>query len=64
MDKKPAERLAINMTEAAAMIGVSVPIMREIANRKGFPAFRAGKRWIIPVEAFKAWLSSDAFKGE
>ena len=56
-------KLAINMAEAAKMMGVSIPVMREIANRKGFPAMRVGKRWIIPVDLFKAWIESEATKG-
>lgn len=60
---KNKERLALNMAEAAELAGVSVPIMRQLVNRKGFPAIRAGRRWIIPVEPFKEWLAAEAYKG-
>lgn len=56
------ERLALNMAEAARLMGVSIPTMKALANQKGFPAIRVGKRWLIPVDAFKAWLTDEATK--
>ena len=53
-------KLTLNMAEAAELAGVSVPIMRQLANRKDFPAIRAGKRWVIPYDAFKRWLEDRA----
>lgn len=54
------ERYALTLEEAAASMGVSVPTMREIANRQDFPAFRKGRRWIIPQRAFADWLDKQA----
>lgn len=53
-------RITLNMTEAARMMGVSVPVMRELANQPGFPAFRAGRRWIIPRDLLKLWIEDQA----
>ena len=54
------ERYALTLEEAAASMGVSAPTMREIANRQDFPAFRKGRRWIIPQRAFADWLDKQA----
>lgn len=54
------ERYALTFEEAAASIGVSMPTMRKIANQKDFPAFRTGKRWLIPCRAFADWLDKQA----
>ena len=53
-------KLALNMAEAAKLAGVSVPTMRQLANQKDFPAFRSGRRWIIPADSFKRWLEERA----
>lgn len=50
------ERYALTLEEAAASLGVSMPTMSKIASLKDFPAFRVGKRWIIPCHAFAEWL--------
>ena len=56
-------KITLNITEAAEKVGVSVPVMRELAHRPGFPAFRAGRRWIIPLESLKRWLDEEALQG-
>ena len=58
-NKKPAKG-AFNLSEAAAFAGVSLPTMAAWANRPGFPAFKAGRRWIVPVDSFKTWLDEQA----
>lgn len=57
------ERLAYSLQEAAQAMGVSVPTMREWVELTGFPAFRAGRRYVIPVAALEAWLVDQAAKG-
>ena len=54
------ERYALTLEEAAKSLGVSVPTMRKIASQNDFPAFRVGKRWIIPCHAFDEWLDKQA----
>jgi putative SOS response-associated peptidase YedK len=34
--------------------------MRKWTLLSDFPAFKAGKRWIIPVDAFREWLNKNA----
>lgn len=54
------ERYALTLKEAAKSLGVSMPTMCKIASQKDFPAFRIGKRWLIPCRAFADWLDKQA----
>lgn len=56
-------KVTLNMNEAAQLAGLSVPLMRELAQRPGFPAIRAGRRWVIPRSLFVQWLEDEARKG-
>ena len=53
-------KLAFTLKEAAQAASVSVPTMAAWANKPGFPALRAGRKWVIPVDAFKGWLEAQA----
>lgn len=53
-------KMAYNLEEAAMAIGVSRPTMQQIVRTEGFPAMKAGRRWIIPVSAFREWLDEKA----
>lgn len=50
-------KLSYTLSQAAEAINVSRPTMQEIVQREDFPAFRTGKRWIIPIDAFRNWLN-------
>lgn len=54
------ERLALNISEAAEAAGISEPTMRQLVNMDSFPALRIGRRWVIPVTSFNAWLVEQA----
>lgn len=54
------ERLALNISEAAEAAGISEPTMRQLVNLDSFPALRIGRRWVIPVASFNAWLMEQA----
>lgn len=49
-----------SVKQAAEAAGVSVPTFRAWLNQPGFPAFRAGTRWIIPVASLRRWLEAQA----
>ena len=49
-----------NVVEAAQYAGVSRPTMIAWINRNDFPAFRSGRRWLIPVGSFRVWLEKQA----
>lgn len=55
-------KISLNMNEAAQLVGVSVPVMRTLAQRSDFPSFRVGKRWIIPRNLLTEWLETEARK--
>lgn len=52
------EKLAINVKEAAQMLGIGVSAMYDLAHRADFPTIQIGNRIVIPLEAFKRWVSS------
>lgn len=50
-------RLAVNVSEAAQMLGVSRPTMYEILNREDFKGdFRVGSKRLISVQALQDWI--------
>lgn len=53
-------KLALNLKEASEAVGVSEPTMRALVALENFPALRVGRRWLIPVDAFNAWLVEQA----
>lgn len=54
------EVLAYTLDEAAEVLRVSLPTLRTLVHRPDFPAFRVGKRWMIPDADLKRWLSKMA----
>ena len=63
MSKANIDKMAYTLAEAAAAVGVSVPVMSEWVHIPGFPAFKAGKRWVIPIVSLSRWLEEQAAKG-
>ena len=53
-------QLAYNLNQAADAANVSKPTMLRLVNESDFPAIRVGRRWVIPVDAFNAWLNKQA----
>ena len=54
------KKLVLSLSEAAECADVSIPTLTAWANRPDFPAFRSGRRWIIPADSFKRWLEDRA----
>lgn len=52
--------LTYNLAEAAEALHVSRPTMLSLVHTDGFPAFRIGRRWIIPTDSLKQWLHEQA----
>lgn len=50
------EKLAINVKEAAKMMGIGLASMYTLVHREDFPAIQLGNRLVIPLEAFRRWL--------
>lgn len=60
MKDKVVERGTFNLDQAAEFIGTNHTTMCAIVKTPGFPAFRMGRRWIIPRDALIRWLNDRA----
>ena len=47
------EHIALNLVQAAQLVGVSTPVMLRLVHSEGFPAFKVGRRWVIPRAALE-----------
>ena len=54
------ERLTYTLKEAAEAANLSEPVMRELLCNENVPAFRVGRRWVIPKDTFSEWLNNHA----
>ena len=54
------ETLAYTLKEAAKAMHISESVLRTLLYRPDFPAFRVGKRWVIPDADLKKWLADRA----
>ena len=57
MVQMPIEPIAVNMTQAAALLGVSRPTMYALARSEGFPAVKIGGRVLVSVDGLREWMS-------
>lgn len=48
--------LTLTVEQAAKAMQISRPTMLTLVHQSGFPSFRVGKRWIIPVSGLERWL--------
>lgn len=51
---------AFDANGASKYIGISLPKLYELIYSTDFPAFRVGRRWVIPKDALDAWLARQA----
>ena len=58
------DRLTVTVPEMAEMLGIGRIKAYELANIKGFPAIRLGKRIVVPVDQLKKWLEERAGEGD
>ena len=54
------EKIAISVPKAAEMLGMCPKTVYQLTRRADFPAFKAGNRTIISVEALREWVRSEA----
>ena len=54
------EKATMSVQELASQLGISLPKAYELAKRPGFPVLKIGSRILIPVDAFREWLSDNA----
>lgn len=60
MNAQTNERLTLTPEEAAKQLGVSMPTMYSLCNRKDFPSVRVGRKILIPLVALEKWLEAQA----
>lgn len=51
---------AFTIDQAAEYLGINRITMAKLAQTTDFPAFKIGKRWIIPREALTDWMEERA----
>ena len=54
------EKATMSVQELASQLGISLPKAYELVKRPGFPVLRIGTRILIPVDAFREWLTDNA----
>lgn len=64
MDSRRNERVALSVTEAAALLGVSRPTVYQLLNREDFPSFRIGARRLISRAGLERWVQEQTERGE
>ena len=50
----------IGSRETLKVMGVSYPTFLTLVNRPDFPAFRIGKKWVIPYAQLMEWMAKQA----
>lgn len=48
--------ITVSVAEAAKMLGVSMPVMYQLAQREDFPSFYIGRRLLIDADGLKKWV--------
>lgn len=52
------EKLALNATEVATVLGISRPTVYALFRREDFPVAKIGKRRLVPKEQLERWLEA------
>lgn len=53
-------KLALSVTEAAVLLGVSRPTVYTLIHRADFPAFKLGSRTLISRAGLAAWIEKQS----
>lgn len=54
------DKLALSVTEAAQILGVSRPTVYSLLAREDFPSFSVGNRRLISAEGLKDWVANQS----
>lgn len=57
------DRVALSVTEAAELLGVSRPTMYQLIRQEGFPSFRIGARRLISRSGLEEWVRGQTENG-
>ena len=63
MDGRKSESIALSVTQAATLLGVSRPTIYQLLNRD-FPSFRIGTRRLISRAGLERWVQEQTERGE
>ena len=56
------QKKTYTVSEAANVIGVSVPKMYQLCRADSFPAIRLGSRIVIPISKLEDWFDCECSK--
>ena len=56
------EKLTMNISEAAQILGISRPTMYRLIARGDFPVLRIGRRTLIPIAPLERWIEKQIGK--
>ena len=56
------DKLAISVSEAAELLGISRPSVYELIHREDFPSFQIGRRTLISRVRLAEWVEAQAAK--
>lgn len=56
--------LTMSVKEMAEQLHVSLPTAYGLTRRADFPAFRIGRKVLVPVDGFRAWLKQQEEAGK
>ena len=57
------EKMALSVSEAAELLGVSRPTVYKLLRRADFPGFRVGSRQLVSREGLARWVAEQAEEG-
>lgn len=63
MNGQKGDFIALSVTQAAALLGVSRPTVYQLMNRADFPSFRIGARRLISRAGLERWVQEQAERG-
>ena len=55
--------VAISVSDAAKLLGISKPTMYQVIHQPDFPAFRVGGRTLISTDGLRDWVRAQAKGG-
>lgn len=58
------DKIALSVSEAAVLLGVSRPTVYKLVNRQDFPSFMIGTRRMISREGLARWVEAQAHAGK
>lgn len=53
---RKVDKLAVSMTEAAALLDISRPTLYQLSHSEGFPCFCIGTRRLVSVDGLREWI--------